>query len=92
MANSVIKPVVVLEDKKGIRTFSDSRIQEAIDHVYKTAEKNGWKNGVVFQVDIYGNMKLGFSAKLGNHFSFGGFLEKPAKGSLEGKAEAVFGW
>lgn len=86
------KVVTVLENATGVRTFSDARIQDAVDYAYKKAAENGWKNGVVFQVDIYGTMKLGFSAKVGNHFSFGGFLEKSPSKSLEGKAEAVFGW
>lgn len=86
-----VVPVTIIESG-GIRAFSDKKIQESIEGAFKKAQANGWKNGIVFEVDIYGNMKTAFAMKVGGHLSFGGFLEREAKGTLSGGAQAIFGW
>lgn len=91
MPDKVVVPVTIVETG-GIRAFSDKKIQESIEGAFKKAQANGWKNGIVFEVDIYGNMKTAFAMKVGGHLSFGGFLEREAKGTLTGGAQAIFGW
>lgn len=86
-----VVPVTIVE-QGGIRSFSDKQIQASIEGAFKKAQANGWKNGIVFEVDIYGNMKTAFAMKVGGHLSFGGFLEREAKGTLSGGAQAIFGW
>lgn len=72
-----------------VRRFEDPRLQDAVDYAAKKAEENGKKNAIVMQMNVEGEARLGVLFKKGEHFSFGGFLEKKPKQKLAGLAEVV---
>ena len=72
-----------------VREFADPRLKTAVDYATKKAEENGKKNALVMNFNIDGTAKMGVVFKKGEHFSFGGFLEKKPKQKIAGLAEVV---
>lgn len=82
--------VALPETGSAIRKFADSGIQGAIDKALA-----GLPDGHTGAVVAYANTKgasLAVVAKLGEHWSVVGVLDKPVNGQLSAEAAVRFAW
>ncbi len=73
-----------------IRKFADENIQASIDSAIKTLQSG--QHGAVIAYADFNEVKLAAVAKLDEHWSVVGVLDKPYKGKLEGQAAVRFTW
>lgn len=74
----------------GIQVFSDAKIQEAVDRALSSVP-DGKTGAVVAYVNTEG-ASLAVVAKLGDHWSVVGALEKDYTKPLSAEAEVRFAW
>lgn len=90
MSDSIVETFPPPTVKAPIRRFADQGLQASIDRAL--ADLGPEHHGAVVAYANGDSAKLAAVARVGEHWSVVGVLEKPYKGKLEGEAVVRFAW